>query len=102
MLGAAFGGGVVVGIAVAGDDSGAPRDAEGITETEHDRLLDACMASTPEPASCPEYVTNIVGGAEDAGCGYTEAAELMAWHFDNPDSRRHARTKASERILDCE
>ena len=39
----------------------------------------------------------------DAGCGDTEAAELMAWHFGQEDTpTRDERIEAAGRILDCE
>jgi hypothetical protein len=99
VVGAVFGGGFLLGTAT---DDDTEKDAAGITEAEHDRLLDACMASTSKPAACPGWVSGIVDAANERGCGYGEAADLIAWYFDRFEQpNREQRIDAVDRILDC-
>jgi hypothetical protein len=78
-------GGVLGGLALeryALDDEA--EAASGVSDAEHERLLDTCMAAGSEDdnfqANCPYSVSLLVADVEDVGCGYVEAAEWMGWY----------------------
>ena len=55
-------------IAQAVDDDG----PEGITETEHDRLVDACVAQTDDTPGCVEWIAETVAQANEEDLSYAE------------------------------
>jgi hypothetical protein len=59
------------------DESSEPA---GVTDADHGRLVDVCAAAAEDDAHiCADLVDAFVVDAEDAGCGYTETAEMMSW-----------------------
>ncbi len=70
-----FGAGVGVGYGVAHVVE--PGDM-GVNDAEHDRLVNACVASPDgEGAACAAFVAGLVDFVEREGCGYSEAAKLL-------------------------
>lgn len=63
-------------------------DGSRITDAEHDRLLDSCLAEMPDghKASCPGIVNRLVELAEQEGCGYAEAASFLGAAFEGDQS----------------
>ena len=80
VLAAAAGGGVVLGMAIEDDEHD-----DGITDAEHDRLLDVCIYEWDAPADCAEFVAAVVDEAVAAGCGCREAAGRVAALADRPE-----------------
>jgi hypothetical protein len=72
VLGGAVVGGVVLERTVLDDDPA------GISDAEHDRLIDACVGATGEDAArapCTSWLADIVEVAEAEGVDYTRLAE---------------------------
>jgi hypothetical protein len=78
VLAGAVVGGVVLDRTVLDDEPA------GITDAEHDRLVDACMAQgrvldEENPATCTRYVAELIEWGEKEGMTYVElAAEVEA------------------------
>jgi hypothetical protein len=91
VLAGAVGGGVAIGMAL--DDEPA---AESITEAEHDRLVDACVAETDDHPLCVDWVAGVVEQANADGVGYVELTEMLAEEYEQ--DRREADARESERL----
>lgn len=70
VLAAVAGGGMVLGMAVEGEP-------EGMTEAEHDRLVDACVTQTDNGPGCTAWAGALVEAADRDGMSYVEVAEGM-------------------------
>jgi hypothetical protein len=67
----ALGGAVVGGVVL---DRLVLVDGSGITDAEHDRLIDACVAKDLDRASCTSWLADIVEVAEAEGVEYARLA----------------------------
>jgi hypothetical protein len=84
--GAVVGGAVVGGIAL---DRLVLDDGSGITDAEHDRLVDACVAKDLDRASCTSWLADIVEVAEAEGVDYARLANYtnaMLQAFDEMEA----------------
>jgi hypothetical protein len=76
LLGASFVGGMATG-RVTDDDS-----VEGITESEHDRLLDTCIAETDEAGGCATVMADAIEMADADGWSYSRLTEWLDCVYD--------------------
>jgi hypothetical protein len=72
VLAGAVVGGIVLDRLVLDDESA------GITDAEHDRLIDACVAKDLDRASCTSWLAGIVEVAEAEGVSYSRLAEYAS------------------------
>lgn len=91
VLGGAVVGGVVLNRTLLDDD-----EAAGITEAEHDRLVEACTQEGDAPAACPAYVADLIELAEAEGVGYAELASQMDEDFERAEREEQEREQAAE------
>jgi hypothetical protein len=90
-------GGVAVGLAVGDDES------QSISDAEHNRLLSVCIRESDEPAVCAPWVADVVDETVDEGCGYHEAAQVIAAWFDvDSSSERQFRRDRTEIYAQCD
>jgi hypothetical protein len=71
---------VLAGAAVGGavlDRTVLDDEPAGITDAEHDRLIDACVAEDLARAGCTSWLAEIVEVAEAEGVGYRTLAETF-------------------------
>jgi hypothetical protein len=87
-----FGAGAATGLGVAlltDEEDDQDQSAE-ITDTEYDRLIDACVTSAESGGgtACAVYVDDLVAYLEPRGCGYSTAIELLDKEMRYPDADR--------------
>lgn len=59
-----------------------PAPETGITEAEHDRLVDACVSESNAAAECTSYIAELVDTADDEGLSYAQVAEILAEGYE--------------------
>lgn len=97
VLAAVVVGDVAVGLAVGDDDS------QSISDAEHNRLLGVCIRESDELAVCAPWVADAVDETVDEGCGYHEAAQVIAASFDvDISSERQSPQDRTEIYAQCD
>jgi hypothetical protein len=90
VAGATFAGGVAVGRST-------DRNSRGITEAEHDRLVDACVAETDDGPGCVSWVADLVVYAEERGLSYDQVSGLVVDELaPRPDAQAQRDAEAQE------
>lgn len=77
------------GVAWLADDEPA-----GITEAEHGRLVEACVAETDDRPGCVEWIAESVAWADERGMSYSELSGVVA--DDLVEVQREADDRAAD------
>lgn len=72
-------------------------DDDGISEAEHDRLVEACVAEGDRAAACVAYVAELVEWAEGEGIRYGELAGIMDDEFEQAEREEAERQQRQDR-----
>lgn len=91
------------GVSVVVDDDEDDNGSVEFTDVEHDRLVDACVASeNGEGSACAVFVDELIAELEPLGCGYSAAVELLDKEMRVPDANSDLRDEwYDEAISDC-
>jgi len=68
----AFLGGCVVG---GRDDEDS---TDHVTDAEHDRLVDSCVAEVNNPSGCAAWIAGVVEAADEEGLSYVDLSQMLA------------------------
>lgn len=76
-------------------------EAEGISDAEHDRLVDACVAQTDDTPGCVEWIAETVARANEQDVSYAELSSLVAEELAEQQSEDEQRAADAQARRDA-